>query len=300
METTYIKEILRLHHVENLDRSRIASSLGVSYSTVTRTLERIEGADIDQLLKLEGSELENAIYPIRPGPKVKIELDYETLEYCLRELKRRGVTKQLLHLEYTKNHPDAPISYSSFCQRLREHANAKRLSMLLNHDPGEVLFIDYCGDKIPIIDNSGEVAFECEVFVATLAASGMTYFEAHGSQNASSFSAGITTALAYFGGTTSIWVVDNLKAGVTTNTKTDLRLSRAMVELSSHYQVVVEPTRPGRPRDKARVEERVGYIQRNVIAALRDSKFASLDEVNTSLSSFIDAVNKKPMARSKF
>ena len=98
MESTYIKDILRLHHVERLDRSRIASSLGVSYSTVTRTLDRVEGVDLDWLLKLEASELDNLIYPVRPGPKVKTVLDYDTLDNCLNELKRLTIQQSLDHL----------------------------------------------------------------------------------------------------------------------------------------------------------------------------------------------------------
>ncbi len=95
MESTYIKDILRLHNVERLDRSRIASSLGVSYSTVTRTLDRVEGVDLDWLLKLEASELDNLIYPVRLGPKVKTVLDYDTLENCLNELKRLTIPQSL-------------------------------------------------------------------------------------------------------------------------------------------------------------------------------------------------------------
>ena len=299
METRYLREILRLHYQENLERTRIASSLGVSYATVTRTLAKAEANGGQELLSLEDSELAALLYPVRPGPKARAELTKAELERITRELSRRGVTRQLLWREYAAEHGHDGLSYTSFCERIREHAKALRLSMLLEHDPGAELFIDYCGDRIPIYERSGELSFYAEIFVATLAASGYTYFEAHRSQDAASFCAGITRALDFYGGTTATWVIDNLKAGVATNTKTDLRLSRAMCELASHYQVVVEPARPGRPRDKARVEERVGFVQRNALAALRDRRFYSLEELNSALATYIAPVNAKPMASSK-
>ena len=249
METRYLREILRLHYQEKLERTPIASSLGISYTTVTRTLHKAEANGGEELLTLADPELEALFYPVRPGPKARVELSEAELDRILGELKRRGVTRQLLYREYVAANGEASMSYTSFCEQIRQHAKALRLSMLLEHDPGAEMYIDYCGDRIPIYERSGEIAFYAEIFVATLAASGYTYFEAHPSQDSASFCAGITRALEFFGGTTAAWVPDNLKAGVITNTKTDLRLSRAMCEMAAHYQVVVEPARPARPRD---------------------------------------------------
>ena len=48
--------------------------------------------------------------------------------------------------------------------------------------------------------------------------------------------------------------------------------------------------------DKARVEERVGNIQRNALAALRNQLFYSIDELNRALIPYVGAVNARPMA----
>ena len=69
------------------------------------------------------------------------------------------------------------------------------------------------------------------------------------------------------------------------------------MELSEHYQIFVDPARKYRARDKAKVEERVGYIQRNVIASLRDHKFFSLDELNNALGQMVDAINERPFSK---
>ena len=87
---------------------------------------------------------------------------------------------------------------------------------------------------------------------------------------------GIARAFSFFGGVVATLVPDNLKAGV-------IRLSRAIVELASYYRLWVDPTRVRRPRDKAKVEERVRAVQNWVLAPLRDEHFTSLAELNEAI-----------------
>ena len=74
METRYLREVLSLHYLENLERTRMASSLGVSYTTVTRTLRKAEANGGNELLSLEDSELAALLYPVRPGPTTRAAL----------------------------------------------------------------------------------------------------------------------------------------------------------------------------------------------------------------------------------
>ena len=126
----------------------------------------------EELLTLADPELEALFYPVRPGPQARVGLSEAELGNILGELKRRGVTRQLLYREYVAANGEAAMSYTSFCERIRQHSEALRLSMLLEHDPGAEMYIDYCGDRVPIYERSGEIASYAEIFVATLAASG--------------------------------------------------------------------------------------------------------------------------------
>jgi len=94
---------------------------------------------------------------------------------------------------------------------------------------------------------------------------------------------GIARAFSFFGGVVATLVPDNLKAGVIPHTKRVIRLSRAIVELASYYRLWVDPTRVHRPRDKAKVEERVRAVQNWVLAPLRDEHFTSLAELNEAI-----------------
>ena len=60
------------------------------------------------------------------------------------ELRRPGVTLELLHVEYLAAHPTG-YRYSAFCERYRAWRARQRLSMRQVHTAGEKAFVDYAG-----------------------------------------------------------------------------------------------------------------------------------------------------------
>ena len=64
------------------------------------------------------------------------------------ELKRTGVTLQLLWEEYREAHPEAGYSYSQFCEIYRRWAAKPRPSMRQQHRAGEKLFVDFSGKRL--------------------------------------------------------------------------------------------------------------------------------------------------------
>lgn len=77
-------------------------------------------------------------------------------------------------------------------------------------------------------------------------------------------------AFEFFGGAPTRVVPDNLKTGVVKPDLYDPVVNKAFGELAAHYQVLVDPARILKPRDKARVERPVPYV--------RDSFFAGRAE----------------------
>lgn len=92
------------------------------------------------------------------------------------ELRRKGVTLQLLWKEYTAAHPDQPTyRYTQFVEHYRCYARTLKRSMRQLHRAGEKLFIDYAGPTLPVIDAAtGEIS-QAHIFVADLGASNYTY-----------------------------------------------------------------------------------------------------------------------------
>jgi transposase len=59
----------------------------------------------------------------------------------------------------------------------------------------------------------------------------------------------------------------------------------------------VLPTRPRKPRDKAKVEVGVQIAQRWIVAALRHRKFFSLGELNRAIGELLDKLNQRPFKK---
>src|SRR5690606_27641405 len=94
-----------------------------------------------------------------------------------RELKKTGVTLELLHMEYLQRHPDG-YGYTAFCKPYRDWRARRRPSMRQVHRAGEERFVDYSGKRPHIISrHTGEVT-PVELFVAVVGASSYTYAEA--------------------------------------------------------------------------------------------------------------------------
>ena len=73
------------------------------------------------------------------------------------ELKRKGVTLQLLWEEYTQQYPNRCYSYSQFCDRYRHWRGKQKRSMHQAHKAGEKCFVDYAGQTVPIVDAESRI-----------------------------------------------------------------------------------------------------------------------------------------------
>ena len=68
------------------------------------------------------------------------------------ELKRKGVTLQLLWEEYQAGHGERAYRYSQFCVHYQRYRGTLARSMRQVHRAGEKVFIDYSGDTVAVID----------------------------------------------------------------------------------------------------------------------------------------------------
>lgn len=178
-----IRDVLRLHFEANLSQRQIARCLNMGLGTVSLYLKRTKDAALVWPLPntLDDASLERRLFPhvLATARSGYAEPDYAAMHI---ELKRKGVTKQLLWEEYCQIQGDEAYKYSQYCQRYRDWALTLKRSMRQVHKAGEKLFIDYCGPTIPLINpDTGEV-LNAQVFVATWGASNYTYAEATRSQ----------------------------------------------------------------------------------------------------------------------
>jgi len=288
-----INEVLRLK-AAGLSVREIARSTGAARTTVYEYLVRADGAGLSWPLPddMDDDAVEAKLFPPataelaerRPLP------DWRAVH---RELRRgRHVTLRLLWLEWKQDHSDG-WGYSQYCWHYHQWLGAQDVVMRLNYPPGARMFVDYSGDKVPVVDaGTGEVS-EAEVFVAVLGCSGMLYAEASMSQDLASWLMAHVHAYEAYNGVSEATTPDNLKAGVTRACYYDPEVNASYAELGRHYGTVILPTRAAHPRDKAAVEAGVLQVERWVLAPLRNATFYSLAELNRAIRQKVAELNNK-------
>jgi transposase len=212
------------------------------------------------------------------------------------ELKKPGVTLQLLWEEYRAPHPDG-YGRTQFCAHYRAWAQKLKPSMRQVHRAGEKLFVDFSGKRPHVVDPKTGAEIPVELFVGVLGASGLIYAEATRSQDVPSWIGAHVRMLDYFQGSTAIWIPDNLKSGVTTADRYEPEINRTYLELAQHYGAVVLPARVARPKDKPKAEVSIQIAQRWILAAIRHQTFFTLADLNAAIWARLDAINDRVMKR---
>ena len=147
-------------------------------------------------------------------------------EYVHKELQKSGVTLKLLWLEYCercRENGELPYQSTQFNKYYSDYAIKTNATMHLNHKPGEIMQVDWAGDTAAVIDTvTGEI-IPAYLFVASLPYSGYAYAESFFSMNQECWTAAHVNAFKYFGGVTRILQCDNLKTGVISHGRTEVR-----------------------------------------------------------------------------
>jgi len=104
-------------------------------------------------------------------------------------------------------------------------------------------------------------------------------------------------AYRYFNGATRIVRPDNLKTGITKNTREETVVNKTYQEMAEHYGTAVLPARVYRECDKATVEGSVKIATTRIIAALRNEYFHSLGELNCAIREKLEVFNHKPFQK---
>lgn len=293
-----LRQLIELQ-ASNLSVRALGRALGLSVGAVSKYVRALRDCGIDaaEAQTLSEAELERRVFgaavPQKPPSKVAPD--------CARihgELKRhRHVTLQLLWEEYRAEHGEAAYQRSAFCQVYREWERRLKRSMRQRHYAGEKLVVNYAGRTVPIYGYGGEVAFQAQLFVAAMGASGCAYAEATRSQPLPDWLGSHVRALEFYGAAPTIIVPDNPKVGVTRADRYEPDLQRSYEEMAGHYRCVVIPARPYRPKDKSRVELSVLLIYRWILARLRHQRFLSLDDLNAAIRPLLGILNDRPFQR---
>jgi len=295
-----IKELLRLKFSAKLTHRQIARALNISASTVSYYSRAALEAGLSWPIpeEMDDKQLQHQLEPhcrqLQQHPPRK-----QSITPCAihQELKRKGVTLQLLWEEYHQHHQQRAYSYSEYCRQYRAWRKRQKASMRQHHVAGEKVFVDYAGPTVEIYDATQDKIIHVVVFIGVLGASNYTFAKAYRSRQLADWCQAHVDMLNYFGGMPEMIIPDNEKAGVKEACYYDPAINLHYAALAEHYNVTVLPTRPAKPQDKAKVEVGVQIVERWILAKLRHQTFLSLEELNQAIAALLIELNNKPFKK---
>lgn len=294
------REILRLRSLDYSQR-RIARTGVASRDKVSEVFAAADRLGISWPIddSVTNEDLRNLMFPEQGMRSIKtyVEPDYA---YIHGELAKPGVKMSLLWEEYYQRclaSGQTPYMSTQFSEKYRKWARITKATMRIQHKPGEVMQVDWAGNTIPIYDSVTGEESAVYLFVAVLPCSCFAYVEACTDMKSENWLLCHVHAFNYFEGVPRLLIPDNLKTGVTTNTRYDTIVNRSYQELAEHYGTAIVPTRIRRPKDKSLAEGTVKFVSTWVIAALRNQKFFSVKEAQEAVHEKLEQLNDRPFQK---
>ncbi len=289
-----VRELLRLHFEQNISARKASQIVGIGKTSASQYIAGFKSSGLEYLSisSLSDTELLQAINAQKETENIRFHELSNQFTYLEKELKRVGVTLQLLWSEYRQTHSDG-YGYSQFCHHYYHWRKEKKVSMRMEHKAGDKLFVDFTGKKLPVTDpKTGEIK-EYEVFVSVLGSSQLSYIEAVPSQTKVDWIAVNQSALRFYGGVPAAIVPDCLKSAVIKANKYEPQINASYNDFAAHYNTVILPARALHPQDKSLAENFVRNAYTQIYAPLRNVTFFSIEELNNALWDMLDVYNKK-------
>ncbi|MGG5502315.1 IS21 family transposase [Myroides odoratimimus] len=282
-----IKQIL-VFLDRGVSQRNIALQMGVNRRSVASyyDLAKQSNISLSELVALSDHELAKCLGMLDNNDTVLDDERREHLEslypYFKVELRKIGVTKYLLWEEYIKDYPEG-FKYSRFCELLVEFAKVNCATLSFTHKPGELIEVDFAGDKLCYIDKStGEIKY-CPVLVMILPFSGLSYVEALENSTVPQIIKALNNGLTSFKGASKSVISDNMKQWVRKINRYEPVFNETITQWATHYKINLLSTRPYEPTDKGSVENMVKITYRRVYAKLRKEEFYSLRSLNIAI-----------------
>jgi transposase len=288
-----LKQLIQLKQ-KGYSNRRTAEELGVSRNTVNSYVKLFKGQDLSykQLADYNEEQLRE-LFPARDYKQTdRYEALADFFPYMQAELAKPGCTLQALWGQYLQKHPGG-YGYTQFTTHFNRWAKTKKASGILQHEAGRHLFIDFAGKKLQYVDRTTGEVIPVDVFVGILPASQYTYVRACRSQKREELVEALNRCLQFLGGVPKAIVSDNMKAAVARGHRYAPIINKTIKAFGLHYDTVLDPTRPYRPKDKAMVENAVKLVYQRIYYPLSSQTFFSLDALNKAIGEQLEAYNEQ-------
>jgi transposase len=126
-----------------------------------------------------------------------------------------------------------------------------------------------------------------------MGASSYTFACATPTQKLEDWIHGMVRALHFIDGVPQLIVPDNPRALIADPDRYEPRANETVLDFARHYGTSVLPARPGKPRDKPKVESAVQVVERWILARLRHTRFETVFEVDDAIADLLPALNNR-------
>ena len=281
----------------SLSQRAIARQLNLSRNTVGHYLQQVDATQIaiNTLQAMDDAALAALLYPpntIAVSQDKRHSHFCKQVPYLLAELKRTGVTRQLLWLEYISQYPEG-YRYSQFCFHLKEQRAIVSPAFLNHYKPAETMMVDFAGDPLHYINKETGEQIACPVLVCVLPYSNYTYVQVLPKATLPYMIAALNKALLYFKGAPLALKTDNMKQVVAKGNRYEPTFTDLMQQWSLYYNIDLVAARPFKPKDKAPVENHVKIVYNRLYAPLRNQEFFSLEALNEAMYQRLELHNDK-------
>lgn len=295
-----VKLIMKLRH-DGLSQNEIVKTRKISGLSI-RQVE-----DIACRLNLTYSDIkdmdDNKVYRMFFPDKHSNESLYTGPDYGYvhSELKKTGVTLKLLYQEYCDHCFETggiPVGKTKFYDGYTQYTISNDLTNHILHKPGERCEVDWSGPTMKYHDGITGDDVTVYLFVGCLPYSQYVFVEPTLNMKMDTFLQCHVDMYDFFGGVPRRTVCDNLKTGVVEHPKEgDVILTRDYEALGIHYMTAIMPAGVRKPKQKASVEGSVGKMATVIIAALRNVRFTSLEQLKTAVAKEVDKFNRSPFQK---
>lgn len=301
-EASTILSILKLKE-NGFSYNDIRFRYKVGNSTITDLLNKAVrlGITYQDLTKMDNEEVIHLFYPNKQKRKKDVPLpDFEQIYRSLTNSKT-STNLYFIWLEYKKNQDDG-YQYTQFKEHykrwLTKNHLISKLSMSVVRIPGEIMYIDWIGDTLPLVMNhdTGEV-LDAHFFVTTLGVSSYAFAEAFPNEKTDCFIQGNIQAIEFYGCLPKIFKSDNCKTAVVKNTKDELIVNKIYQDLESFYDVVIVPAPPRKPKGKPSVENHVRWFETHLLGKLKGNIYDSFSDLNEDVLKIINELNLRPFQK---
>ncbi len=272
----------------NVSRPVVAKYLGIlaKHPLTLTQVKSLNDAQLQKHLEIDAP----AIYETQEN----VELS-SWLNENIHRLSKVGVTRRLLHEEYTEKYNN-PLQYSQFCFVLKNQYAEPESSALYNHKAGDKLYVDFTGEKLHWLDTS-QVMHTEEIFLSVLGASAYVFATPTYSQKQEDFANAMQDAFLFFGGVPRAVVPDCLKSAVIHNDGYEPVHNPLFKKLLDHYGTFSIPARPHHPKDKPFAENSVNLIYRQILARIDGKTFVNRDAMLVWWKKALAKINATPFQK---